>query len=148
MKRQSTRVFIRNKDGLYLALFQINFGKYILPGGKCEPGESFIDCVIRETKEETNLILKNIALIYEYRWPKEQKIINQIDGFDQNYYIADADLSELKIMEPNKHSEYKFLPLEHISLYQNKGYQEIKSKLNDYKKRFVAFAKPTGHSAR
>jgi 8-oxo-dGTP pyrophosphatase MutT (NUDIX family) len=61
MNRRSARVFIKNKQGLYLALFQKSFNKYILPGGKCEPDETFIDCVIRETKEETNLSLKNIS---------------------------------------------------------------------------------------
>jgi hypothetical protein len=72
-------------------------------------------------------------LVYEFIWPKEKPIIDKTDGFNQNYYLADADISELKIAEPEKHSEFKFLPLEQIKLYCDFGYDEIKSKLNQIK---------------
>jgi 8-oxo-dGTP diphosphatase len=32
---------------------------YTLPGGHVEPGESFVDAVIREVKKETGLDIKN-----------------------------------------------------------------------------------------
>ena len=35
---------------------------YTLPGGHIEPGESFVDAVIREMKEETGLDIKNPKL--------------------------------------------------------------------------------------
>lgn len=37
----------------------INKGYINFPGGKIEEGESLIDCVCRETLEETGLIIKN-----------------------------------------------------------------------------------------
>jgi len=36
-------------------------GRYNLPGGKIEPGESLVDGLFREVKEEVGLILKNIS---------------------------------------------------------------------------------------
>ena len=37
-------------------------GKWIVPGGKFEPGESPLDCALREVWEETGLILKKAIL--------------------------------------------------------------------------------------
>ncbi len=57
------------KNGAYLLLHRvkkehdINRDKWIGIGGKCEEGESPEDCVLRETREETGLILTH----YEYR---------------------------------------------------------------------------------
>lgn len=38
------------------------------PGGKVEEGESLIDSVIREAKEETNLDIKNISYVGLISW--------------------------------------------------------------------------------
>lgn len=38
------------------------------PGGKAEEGESLIDSVIREAKEETNLDIKNISYVGLISW--------------------------------------------------------------------------------
>lgn len=37
--------------------------KWIVPGGHLELGETFIECIKREVKEETNLEISNIELI-------------------------------------------------------------------------------------
>lgn len=44
---------------------------YTLPGGHVEPGESFVDAVIREMKEETGLDLKNPRLAGVKQFPIE-----------------------------------------------------------------------------
>lgn len=60
----STLCYIE-KDGCYLMLHRVkkqndlNHDKWIGVGGKLEEGESPLDCVIREAREETGLILKN-----------------------------------------------------------------------------------------
>lgn len=62
--RNSTLCYIE-KDGCYLMLHRIkkvgdiNRDKWIGIGGGIEDGESPLDCVIRETLEETGLVLAN-----------------------------------------------------------------------------------------
>ena len=42
---------------------------YTLPGGHVEPGESFVNAVIREMKEETGLDIKNPRLVGVKQFP-------------------------------------------------------------------------------
>ena len=44
---------------------------YTLPGGHVEPGESFVDAVVREMKEETGLTISNPHLVGIKQFPIE-----------------------------------------------------------------------------
>ena len=48
-------VLIFNQDKILTVSRKDNPNDFGLPGGKVEPGETFIDAAIRETKEETGL---------------------------------------------------------------------------------------------
>ena len=63
-----TTICYIEKDDKYLMLHRtkkendINKGKYIGIGGKFETGESPEECIVREVKEETGLLLKSYKL--------------------------------------------------------------------------------------
>ena len=52
---------------------------YNLPGGKNQPDESFIDCALRETVEETGITPKGLVLCgqLQFVWP-DLTVINQV----------------------------------------------------------------------
>lgn len=57
------KVMVRNKAGRYLFLRRAGSskhfrGKWEMPGGKMDPGETLEDCLVRETKEETGLDIR------------------------------------------------------------------------------------------
>ena len=105
--------------------------KLVLPGGKVDPGETHEQCAIREAFEETNLQLSNVRLLVRHWWPHR----NDAEGIEISYFIADADLDNFKIVEKDKHSEYKFITLEELASQENKYvdeiYCELKKALNE-----------------
>ncbi|MBN2131658.1 MAG: NUDIX domain-containing protein [Sedimentisphaerales bacterium] len=57
------KVMVRNPDGLYLFLRRSQAsrhfaGKWEMPGGKTDPGETVEDCLVREAREETGLDIR------------------------------------------------------------------------------------------
>lgn len=71
---EATLCYIK-KDSRYLMLHRIkknkdyHQGKWNAIGGKLESGESPLDCVIREVKEETGLFLLNVKFIGHLSFP-------------------------------------------------------------------------------
>ena len=77
--------------------------KYAIPGGSIIAGESFAEAVIREAKEETNLVIYNPVVI---------NITNNLETYrEEGIHTASITLftedfsGELKIMEPDKCEE-------------------------------------------
>ncbi len=67
-KIKSTLCYIENENGQYLMLHRtkkksdVNQGKWIGVGGKFKYGETPEQCVLREVKEETGLVLTEYSL--------------------------------------------------------------------------------------
>lgn len=59
---QGDRILLQNRT-------KADWRGYALPGGHVEPGESFVDAVIRETKEETGLEIYNPQLVGVKQFP-------------------------------------------------------------------------------
>lgn len=58
-------VVIPNKNNEYLLVYNKKYGKWQIPGGKLEPGETPLQAAKREIFEETNLIVENLEPIGE-----------------------------------------------------------------------------------
>ena len=81
--------------------------QYVAPGGKVEPGETLNAAIHREIKEETNLnidIIKKLGTIrnnkYKLHW----------------FACAPTDVSLLKIVEPLKQKELRWVDLNDTSI--------------------------------
>lgn len=56
------------RDGALLTVRKRGTSKFMLPGGKLEPGESFVDCAVREAAEEVGLVLRAGDLVEIGDW--------------------------------------------------------------------------------
>lgn len=81
--KESTCVYLIH-DQKWLMLYRnrkkddVNAGKYIGVGGKREPGETILECAMREVKEETGLTMVNPecrgTVIFSYPHLSDEKI--------------------------------------------------------------------------
>ena len=106
----STLCYIE-KDGKYLMLHRtkkkndINKDKWLGVGGKFEEGESPEECIIREVKEETGLLLKSYQLrgIVTYvsnKWETEYMYVFTATEFEGN--LIECDEGDLEWIEKEK----------------------------------------------
>ena len=103
--------------------------QYVVPGGKVEPGETLNAAVHREIKEETNLnvdVVKKLGStrnnIYKLHW----------------FVCVPTDLSLLKVVEPQKQKELKWIDLEDKTVnWTPKNFEALmqyKSKITEIQK--------------
>lgn len=109
--REAVRAIII-KDGKVALVKSLKENHYKFPGGGIEFNESHIDTLIRETKEETGLIIKTDSIkecgfIHEMR-----KSIFNDDAFEQKsyYYFAEVEdeICEQELSEREKNLQYVF----------------------------------------
>lgn len=72
---------LRRADGKVLVQNRVDpdWGGLTFPGGHVEPGESLVDSVVREMREETGLTIRNPRLIGSKSWMKK--------GTDERYLV-------------------------------------------------------------
>lgn len=75
-----------------------------LPGGKLNKYESIIDCVVRETKEETNLDVFDL----NYVCTTNDIMLDEKEHYITMFFSSNNYKGDVKIMEPNKCLEWKW----------------------------------------
>lgn len=103
---------IMNKDGDILLLqrsFQSDLqpGKWCLPGGKVDPGETAIVAAPRELQEETGL---ELSVHFIKTVEKENATINYFHGIVSDQY-------PMLVLDNDEHYRYEFVPVNHLDRY-------------------------------
>ncbi len=80
---------------------------YTLPGGHVEPGESFVDAVVCEMKEETGLNIKNPRLVGVKQFPIEdgRYVVFLFKATEYCGTIVSSDEGQMKWVESSRLSE-------------------------------------------
>jgi len=103
------------QQGKILLVRNREFGKWQIPGGLQEIGESIPECLEREIREELDLDLKATQLISVYTDPKWTAAYPNGDQVQplMFFYLMEGDLSGLSIQE-SEISEAKFFAPDEI----------------------------------
>lgn len=85
-------------------------GKYSVPAGHVERGETFTEALIREVSEEINLKLHpediRVAHIMHRKAPGSERV--------DTFFVAEKWEGEVKNMEPNKCDDLSWFPLDQL----------------------------------
>lgn len=139
--REAVRAIILSNKGIALVKSEKE-GYYKFPGGGIENGETHVQTLKRETKEETGLniidsSIKAFGMVKEVR-----KGLFADEIFEQNsyYYFCEVDKNEISCTNLDKyeaeleyHLEYTTInkAIKSNSIYENKkGYEFIKRETN------------------
>ena len=101
---------IKNSEGklLFLNRKKSTWPGITFPGGHVENNETYLESVVREIKEETNLDVSDLELYF----------VSDDIAIDRHYvtidYITNTFVGNIKIMEPTKIDEWKWFSIEEL----------------------------------
>ena len=110
-----THSFVRNsarsiiiRNGTVAMIHSLKYDYYKFPGGGIERGEDPIDAMIRETREESGLVVKPETIKeYGYVHRVQKSDLDETECFvqDNYYYLCEAE--ECKVSQDLDEYEYK-----------------------------------------
>ena len=86
--RVSAVSLVKDSLGRFLLQKRSDNGWWGVPGGKLEPGETFKQCVVRETFEETGIFVEPTELVKIYDDPKDLTCVIYPNGDFVQYISA------------------------------------------------------------
>ena len=109
----AVHLLLRREDGSILMIRRANTGyedgKWSVPAGHVDPGESATSALIRETGEELDLRLEPSSLTFAHVMHKRDPV-DQAERFDL-FFVVDSWIGNPVNAEPHKCSEIQwFLP--------------------------------------
>jgi 8-oxo-dGTP diphosphatase len=96
-------LFLRRGPGVFLA------GRWELPGGTVEPGESYEATAVREVAEETGLTVRVTGELSRDSWPDVAGRALQIHAFV--YRASENGLGEV-VLNPDEHDDFAWLTVD------------------------------------
>ncbi|MFW0786176.1 NUDIX domain-containing protein [Gordonia sp. CPCC 206044] len=102
-------VVIRDHAGRLLTVRKRGTQRFMLPGGKPEPGESDIEAAVRECAEEIGLTVADNALL---RWGRFRCAAANEDGFDLVATVFEHDRVDPIITPAAEIAEIRWLDVE------------------------------------
>lgn len=106
-------ILVRDNKILMLRRFNTGYcdGSYSLPAGHVEKNESFTQCIIREAKEEANVILNEVnveaAVILNINYGMGNERVH-------SFFSATKWRGEVKNMEPEKCDDLSWFDLDNL----------------------------------
>jgi len=86
--RAGTNAVIFNERGQLVMQKRADNGFWCMPGGNMDPGESIEECAVRESLEETGLVVAVKRLVGIYSDPKTYSVMRYPDGTLIQYVIV------------------------------------------------------------
>lgn len=127
----ATRAVIRDQEGRILFIRRRDNGLWAMPAGRQEPGESILDCLKREVKEESGLdvILATPMAIYS-----QVSVVNA-DGDPYQLFLVQFLVDEWSgelLTETDETVDARFLNLDELPENMPDVYREVLRDLQEY----------------
>jgi 8-oxo-dGTP diphosphatase len=87
-------------------------GQYSVIAGHLKAGESAVDALLREAREEAGIEVRRDAIAFRHvmHWRKPAKLLPRVDFF----FSASSWLGEPRNMEPHKCDEFRWSPADSL----------------------------------